>query len=126
MDAADVATILILIVVLAATVAVSFRAQLWCRLRTLGARSWPMSQGKIEFGTVIQQRTLYFSYYLAQTAYPYAVNGEYYSGYYEKMFLRESSSVKFADELKGKSAFVRHKPSQAEVSTLLREDQQSV
>ncbi len=126
MDAADIVTVLILIVVFATTVAVSFRALLWRRLKTLGARSWPLSQGKIEFGTVIQQRTRYGSYYLAQMAYSYAVDGEYYSGYYERIFLRESSAQKFADELKGKPAFVRHKASSAEVSTLLREDQPSV
>jgi hypothetical protein len=126
MDAADIATVLILIVGFAATIAVSFRAVLWRKLKTQGARSWPVSQGKIEFGTVIQQRTRYCTYDLAQMAYSYAVNGEYYSGYYEKMFFREGSAQKFADDLKGKPAFVRHKATSAEVSTLLREDQQSV
>ena len=82
--------------------------------------------GKIEFGTVIEHRTRYFSYYVAQMAYSYGVNGEYFSGYYEKMFFRESSADKFAAELKGRPAFIRHKSSSPEVSTLLREDQQSV
>jgi len=34
-------------------------------------------------------------------AYSYAVNGEYFSGYYEKMFLSESSADQFAADLKG-------------------------
>src|SRR4029077_251625 len=110
----------------AATVAVSFRAVLWRKLKTQGAHSWPVSQGKIEFGTVIQQRTRYCTYYLAQMACSCAVNGEYYSGCYEKLFFREGSAQKFADDLKGKPAFVHHKATSAEVSTLLREDQQSV
>jgi hypothetical protein len=59
-------------------------------------------------------------------AYSYAVNGEYFSGYYEKRFFRESSADKFAAELKRRPAFIRHKASSPEVSTLLREDQHSV
>src|SRR6267142_265477 len=39
---------------------------------------------------------------IAQMAYCQAVNGEYYSGDYEKMFLRQRSAQKFADELKGR------------------------
>jgi len=63
---------------------------------------------------------------IAQMAYCQAVNGEYYSGDYEKMFLRQRSAQKFADELKGRPAFIRHKASAPEVSTLLPEDQQTV
>ena len=63
---------------------------------------------------------------IAQMAYSWAVNGEYYSGDYEKMFFRERSAQKFADELKGRPAFIRPKASAPEASTLLPEDQQSV
>lgn len=122
MDADDIITGLILV----ALVGVAVRGLPWNKLKTLGARSWPTTQGKIEFGTVIEHRTRYFSYYVAQMAYSYAVNGEYFSGYYEKMFLRESSADKFAADLKGRPAFIRHKGSSPDVSTLLKEDQQSV
>jgi hypothetical protein len=107
-------------------VGVAVRGLAWNKLKALGARSWPTSQGKIEFGTVIEHRTRYFSYYVTQMAYSYSVDGEYFSGYYEKMFFRESSADKFAAELKGKPAFIRHKSNSPAVSTLLREDQQSV
>ena len=122
MDIDDIVPVLIL----AVAIGVAIRGLAWNKLKTLGARSWPMTQGKIEFGTVIEQKTRYFSYYLAQMAYSYAVNGEYYSGYYEKMFFKESSAQNFADELKGRPAFIRHKPSSPGISTLLRDDQQSV
>ena len=122
MDADDIITG----VILAAVVGVAIRGLAWNKLKTLGARSWPTTQGKIEFGTVIEHRTRYFSYYIAQMAYSYAVNGEYFSGYYEKMFFRESSADKFAADLKGRPAFIRHKASSPDVSTLLKEDQQSV
>lgn len=122
MDADDIITGVILV----ALAGVAVRGLAWNKLKTLGARSWPTTQGKIEFGTVIEHRTRYFSYYIAQMAYSYAVNGEYFSGYYEKMFLRESSADKFAADLKGRPAFIRHKGSSPDVSTLLKEDQQSV
>ena len=85
-----------------------------------------ISQGRVEFGTVIEYRTRYFSYYSGQLAYSYAVNGEYYSGFHDKYFFRERSAQRYVDELKGKPAFVRHKANNPEVSTVLREDQQSV
>ena len=122
MDADDIITG----VILAAVVGLAMRGLAWNKLKALGARSWPTTQGKIEFGTVIEHRTRYFSYYIAQMAYSYAVNGEYFSGYYEKMFFRESSADKFAADLKGRPAFIRHKDSSPDVSTLLKEDQQSV
>jgi hypothetical protein len=113
-------------VIFAAAVGVAIRGLAWNKLKTLGARSWPTTQGKIEFGTVIEHRTRYFSYYVAQMAYSSAVNGEYFSGYYEKTFFRESSADRFAAELKGRPAFIRHKASSPDVSTLLKEDQQSL
>ena len=102
------------------------RALPWKTFRTLNARSWPLSQGRVELGTVIEYRTRYFSYYSGQLAYSYAVNGEYYSGFHDKYFFRERSAQRYVDELKGKPAFVRHKANKTEVSTVLREDQQSV
>jgi len=122
MDADDIITAL----VLGGAVILAVRGLAWNKLKAYGARSWPLTQGTIEFGTVIEHRTRYFSYYSAQLSYSYSVNGEYYSGFYDKFFFRESSAQKFVDELKGKPAFVRHKTSAAETSTILREDQQSV
>jgi len=121
-DADDIITA----VILAAIMGAAIRGLAWNKLKTIGARSWPTSQGKIEFGTVIEHRTRYFSYYVAQMAYSYAVSGEYFSGYYEKMFFKESSVDRFVADLKGRSAFIRHKSSSPDVSTLLKEDQQSL
>jgi hypothetical protein len=75
---------------------------------------------------VIPYHVRYFTYYGAQLAYSYSVDGDYFSGFYEKFFFRESSAQRFADELKGKPAFIRSKPQSPEISILLREDQQSV
>jgi hypothetical protein len=112
--------------VLVGIVAVALRGLPWDRLKKLNARSWPTCQGRIEFGTVIEHRTRYFSYYSGQLSYSYSVSGEYYSGFHDKLFFRASSAERFITELKGKPAFVRHKPNRADVSTILKEDQQSV
>lgn len=107
-------------------IAVAIRGLPWGKLKTFGARSWPMSQGKIESVAVIPYHARYFTYYQAQLAYSYCVDGEYYSGFYHKLFLREGSAQRFTEELKGKAAFIRSSPKSPELSTLLREDQQSV
>jgi len=106
--------------------AIAFRALLWRKVRAWGAQSWPICQGKMEFGTVIEHRTKYFSYYSAQMSYSYAAEGEYYSGFYKKVFFHESSAEKLIDQLKGRDTFVRHKRASPQVSTILREDQQSI
>ena len=114
------------LVLLAIAAAIALRVTLWQRIRAWGAQSWPISQGKTEFGTVIEHRTRYFSYYSAQMSYSYAAEGEYYSGFYEKVFFRESSAEKLIDQLKGRGTVVRHKRTSPAVSIILREDQQSV
>ena len=118
--------ILILGLLFAIIIGFGFRQTIWSKARTLSARSWSTCQGKIEFGTVIERRTRYFSYYVAQLAYSYTTNGEYYSGYYEKVFLREKSADALCTSLKGKATFVRYKPNAPGTSTVLLEDQQSV
>jgi len=60
----------------------------------------------------------FFTSYRAQVASSYNVNGE--------LFLREGSAQRFAEERKGKATFIRSEPRAPGVSTLLREDQQSV
>jgi hypothetical protein len=70
MDVDDIVPVLIL----ALAIGVALRGLAWSKLKTLGARSWPTMQGKIEFGTVIEQKARHFSYHLTQMAYSYAVN----------------------------------------------------
>lgn len=75
---------------------------------------------------VIPYHVRYFTYYRAQLAYSYNVNGEYDSGFYHRFLLREGSAQRFTEELKGKATFIRSKPKASDLSTLLRQDQQSV
>jgi hypothetical protein len=62
-------------------------------------------------------------YYVARLDYSYAVNGEYFSGYIERMFFREGSADRFVATMKGQMVFVRSNPGRPERSALLKQDQ---
>ena len=87
------------------------------------ASGWSTTQGRVEFGSVEERRTRYFSYYIARIDYSYSVNNEYYSGYFEKVFLRESSADMFVATMKGQMIFIRSNPHRPERSALLKQDQ---
>jgi len=95
----------------------------------LGARDWPLSKGRIEFGTVTQRREsqLWYlvPYYVCEIGYSYGVGGEYHSGHLERAFFRECTARKFTEELKGKEIFVRYRPDSPGISVLRRRDQQA-
>ena len=115
----DVFTILFV----AAVVLLTFRALAWNYVKRLRAGGWATSQGTVEFGSVEEHRVRYFSYYIARLDYSYSVNGEYYSGCFERLFLRESSADKFVATMKGKTMFIRSNPTRPERSALLKHDQ---
>ena len=115
----DIFTTLILV----AGVLLAIRGLAWSQVKSLLARGWMTSQGTVEFGSVQQIRVRYFSYYLARIDYSYSVNGEYFSGYLERTFLRESSADKFVATMKGQMIFVRSHPTRPERSALLKQDQ---
>ncbi len=95
----------------------------------LGVRNWPVSQGKIETGSVAQERegTLWYLVptYVSEIGYSYAVRGQYYSGQIYRKFFREESARKFVDDMHGKSVLIRYRPESPDVSLLRRVDQHS-
>ena len=95
----------------------------WSYLKNLLASSWSVTEGRVEFGNVVEQRVRYVSYFVATIHYSYSINSEYYSGSFERVFLRESSADRFVAGLKGQMIFVRSNPSHPDRSALLREDQ---
>jgi Protein of unknown function (DUF3592) len=109
--------------ILAAVTALAIRGLAWNYAKNLLAGGWTTSQGTVEFGSVEERRTRYGSYYITRIDYSYSVNGEYYSGYLERLFLRESSADRFVRAMKGQTVFVRSNPSHPERSALLKEDQ---
>ena len=99
------------------------RAIAWNFIKSLWASSWTATQGRIEFGSVEERHARYLTYYVARLDYSYSVNNEYFSGYLEKVFIRESSADQFLAKMKGQVVIVRSNPRRPERSALLTEDQ---
>jgi hypothetical protein len=106
-----------------ALVLLLIRALAWNQVKSLLARGWLIHQGTVEFGSVEVRRSRYKDFYTARLDYSYTVNGEYYSGYLERLFFIESSADRFVASMKGQIVFVRSNPSRPERSALLRDDQ---
>ena len=70
-----------------------------------------------------ERRTRYKNLYIARIDYSYSVNGEYYSGYLERVFFREGLADRFVANMKGQMVFVRSNPRHPERSALLGQDQ---
>jgi Protein of unknown function (DUF3592) len=115
----DVVTGLVILAVLL----IAVRGLAWNRVKRLLARGWLTNQGGVEFGSVEERRVRYFSYYVSRLDYSYSVNGEYFSGHFERAFVREGSADKFLASMKGQAVFVRSNPRHPDHSALLKEDQ---
>jgi hypothetical protein len=99
------------------------RGVAWHQVKALLARGWLTHQGTVEFGSVEERRTRYKNLYIARVDYSYSVNGEYYSGYLERVFFREGLADRFVANMKGQMVFVRSNPRHPERSALLGQDQ---
>ncbi len=114
---------IILVLFLAVAFAAGIRVFGWNYVKSILAAGWSMTQGHVEFGSVEERRVRYVTYYIARIDYSYSVNNQYYSGYFEKVFLRESSADKFVATMKGQQIFVRSNPHRPDRSALLKQDQ---
>ena len=106
--------IISLLLVLSSVIAVVVR-----NLRERKGQSWPIVGGIVEsaeMGSFNDQPR-------AEVTYSYSVNGEYYSGYFERTFLRESSADRFVAAIKGQAIFLRTHPNRPERSASLAQDQ---
>jgi hypothetical protein len=110
-------------ILLIGLILLAVRGLAWNQVKALLARGWLTHQGTVEFGSVEERRTRYKNLYIARIDYSYSVNGEYYSGYLERLFLLESSADKFVAAMKGQMVFVRSNPNRPELSALLQQDQ---
>jgi len=111
------------VLLLFVALAIVIRVLGWNFLKGFMAGSWYTTQGRAEFGSVEQRHIRYFNYYVARLDYSYSVNQEYYSGFLERLFLRESSADRFVAAMKGQPLFVRSHPHRPEKSALLARDQ---
>lgn len=108
---------------LIAGVLVLFRVLAWSYIKALLASGWYTIQGTAEMGNVEEHEIRFIRYYIARIDYSYSVNNEYFSGYFERTFLREGSADRFVARLKGQPVFVRAHPHQPERSAVLNQDQ---
>jgi hypothetical protein len=122
-DDDSLSTLLMGAIVLAIAGAAMIRVFGWNYVKGWFATGWFTTQGRVEFGSVEQHRVRYFTYYVARIDYSYSFNNEYYSGYFERVFLRESSADHFVGKMKGQPIFIRANPGRPEKSALLKQDQ---
>jgi hypothetical protein len=111
------------LLILIAGLLVLFRVLAWNYVRALLASGWYIIQGAVELGSVEEHEIRFVSYYITRIDYSYSVNNEYYSGYFERTFLREGSADKFVARMKGQTIQVRSHPQRPERSVVLRQDQ---
>jgi hypothetical protein len=113
--------VLLFFVVIAAALATRILA--WNYVKGFLASGWSMTQGRVEFGSVEERHIRYITYYVARVDYSYSVNNEYYSGFFERVFLRENSADRFISTMKDRMIFIRSHPDRPEKSALLQHDQ---
>ncbi len=95
--------------------------RLWHWLRRRAARQWPLAQGRIEKADWRQPSTYTNRYFIAELAYSYVINGQFYAGHYRKAFSDADAAAAFVERLRGASIQVRYKQG-APATSLLREE----
>ncbi|HTS37556.1 MAG TPA: DUF3592 domain-containing protein [Candidatus Solibacter sp.] len=110
-------------VILIAGLFVLVRVLAWTYVRALLSSGWYTIQGTVELGNVEEHEIRFISYYIARIDYSYSVSNEYYSGYFERTFLREGSADTFVTRMKGQMVVVRSHPQRPDRSAVLKQDQ---
>jgi hypothetical protein len=111
------------LLIFAVLIVISIRGLAWNYIKRLQARSWMTNHGRIELVYVEERHIRHIRYYMARLDYSYSVNGEYYSGFMERLFFREKLADKFTETMKDQMVFVRANPGRPERSALLEHDQ---
>jgi hypothetical protein len=99
-------------------------AAVWAWLRARRAQSWPSAQGTI-VGTSVRpaRQGGYFHPWVAEMAYSYVVDGEYYSGSHNIHARSERRAEEKVGGWKNRMVVVRYSPNKHDVSVLLKSDQ---
>ncbi len=80
-----------------------------------------MAQGRVEKADWRQPSTYTNRYFIAELAYSYVINGQFYAGHYRKAFSEAEAAAAFIERLSGASIQVRYKQG-APATSLLREE----
>lgn len=97
--------------------AVAATARWW---RRRASTNWTSCQGTVSSHRVRREG----HYYLAEVTYSYSVNGEYYSGFLERMAFTRKTAERTADKFPaGMMVVVRVNPARPEISVTRLDDQ---
>jgi hypothetical protein len=102
---------------------------IWRWLERRQASSWPTAQGRVESVSVKPKKQFLVSTtprgrapaFTAELAYSYSVEGQYYSGHYERELGSEGEGWEFVRDLQGKTVIVSYNPRNAAKSTVSEE-----
>jgi hypothetical protein len=123
LDGAPLRGLIFLFVALVIAASGLIRLFAWNMVRRVMAGGWSTIQGRVEFGSVVEQRVRFVSYFAATIHYSYSVNNEFYSGTFERAFLSENAANSFVSSMKDHMVFVRSNPNHPEKSAILKQDQ---
>lgn len=87
-------------------------------LKKRRAESWPMTHARVERGLVESTDTGYY----AELSYSYQVNGDFFSGFFQKTFRMRRFAEEFVSMTEGQQLFVRYHPEKPEVSVIRDQD----
>lgn len=107
------------IIPLIATVILLAALRLSRALRFRGTATWPVVEGRIENCDVREIRTRSSHYFVAEAAYSYRVEGEYYSGRFSREFAQESEAWDYVSSIRNALVQVKFDPAKAESSLVL-------
>src|SRR3954470_17549645 len=90
------------------------------RIRVIGSSAWPMANGRIFDGAILQDD---IQGWAAELTYSYDALGEYYSGTYRRGFRQKKTAEAFLERLPRETPIpVRYKTDKPEISTILTGD----
>ena len=89
----------------------------WQWYRRQQVQGWPIAQGRIE-SVEVKPPQKRGGPARAELAYSYSLEGQYYSGYYNREFGSEDEGLEFVRDLKGKSVVVSYNPRNSAKSLL--------
>jgi hypothetical protein len=109
-----------------AFIAIGWLKPLWRWMRRQRASSWPTASGQIEYASVSEAKSFWFTSrrgnspsHLGELGYSYLVAGNTYNGSYKREFWNEEEALEFVRDLRGKPVAVQYNPSKLSSSTLL-------
>ena len=103
------------LLVVYALVASTLELRRWRKWR--GQETWPLAEAKVESTDVKPVQTRSSQHFLVELAYSYAVQGEFYSGYWQRSFEQEEEAWKLVYELRRVPIQVRYRPQEPGTSS---------